>query len=240
MPSPAPLPHRAPVLEALFGHLGFGAGDVTVWSTTEVAGQAYDPLLHARERKLVERASARRRGDFAAGRACAHAGLAALGVAHGGIGAEQRAPIWPDGVVGSITHTEGFAAAVVARDDGRLRPGIDAETTGRVDGGVARRIMSDAERARVADAADPDELATAVFGAKEAFYKAQWPLTRAWVGFLDVDVTPSDDRSVRLDRASDLGALDAVDWPVDARWHRMGPVVVVACVAARSRGADGH
>ena len=50
------------------------------------------------------------------GRACARAALANLGQGEAVIGIDEAgAPLWPAGVVGSITHTKGYAAALVAK-----------------------------------------------------------------------------------------------------------------------------
>src|SRR5688572_21941564 len=67
------------------------------------------------EEKLMEPWGKKRRRDFILGRNCARKALAALG--HGNAVIERRgngAPLWPDGIVGSITHTSGYAAALVA------------------------------------------------------------------------------------------------------------------------------
>src|SRR4051812_19673514 len=78
----------------------------------EDAGQAV--VLAPLEERLVASASDKRRRDFALGRACAHQALAALGFDDGAIAIRQNgAPLWPTGVLGSITHTHGYAAALV-------------------------------------------------------------------------------------------------------------------------------
>src|SRR5450432_2196927 len=65
--------------------------------------------------------------EFGAGRACARAGLASLGWNDVSIpSGPDRAPIWPDGVVGSITHVEDYCLAVVARQDRIASLGVDA------------------------------------------------------------------------------------------------------------------
>jgi 4'-phosphopantetheinyl transferase EntD len=53
--------------------------------------------------------------EFATGRSCARQALAGLGLAPAPIlrGA-KREPLWPAGIVGSITHCRGYRAAAVA------------------------------------------------------------------------------------------------------------------------------
>ena len=81
----------------------------------EMADADQPVFLAPQEDMLVAQAGPKRRRDFALGRACAHAALSTLGHDMAVIGRrENGAPHWPDGVVGSITHTSGYAAALVA------------------------------------------------------------------------------------------------------------------------------
>src|SRR5882757_7343847 len=82
----------------------------------ELAGRGDPESLLPAEAQFLGRAVASRREQFAAGRACARRGLFELGIVNFPLAvAEDRRPIWPEGITGSITHTKGFAAAVVAR-----------------------------------------------------------------------------------------------------------------------------
>lgn len=151
--------------------------------------------LFPEEEALVARATAKRRGEFATGRVCARSALAALGVAAVPILRGYRgAPQWPDGIVGSITHCAGYCAAAVARAEDLVTIGLDAEPNAPLPGGVLELVSLPAERARLRDlaAASPaigwDRL---LFCAKEAVYKAWFPLTGQWLGFADADITIS-------------------------------------------------
>lgn len=196
-----------------------------------------DEGLWPEEEVQVTRAVPARRLQFAAGRRCARAGLSALGLPAGPIPAgPQRAPRWPDGAAGSISHTAGYAVAVV-RPTARphISIGVDAEQLGRVGDHLYTRLFTPPEEAWLTRLPDPDRsaAATAVFGAKEAFYKAQFPLTGAWVGFHDVRSHPMENpdgthAGYRLEPHSGLAALDAVVWPCHARHVARGAVVVSA------------
>src|SRR5262249_41084450 len=73
------------------------------------------PLMPG-EVDAVSRAVPSRRREFALGRWCARRALGGLGIAPQSIPVgEGRAPTWPHGVVGSITHCREFVAAAVAR-----------------------------------------------------------------------------------------------------------------------------
>jgi 4'-phosphopantetheinyl transferase EntD len=154
--------------------------------------------LFPAEEALLARAVDARRREFATGRDCARRALAALGVDPAPIlRGERGAPQWPPGIVGSITHCAGYRAAAVARASDVLTVGLDAEPAEVLPDGVLEYISRPAERARLRDltAAAPgicwDRL---LFCAKEATYKAWFPLARRWLGFQDADITlhPAD------------------------------------------------
>jgi 4'-phosphopantetheinyl transferase N-terminal domain len=85
------------------------------------------PLL-PEERSSVSKAVGSRRWEFTTARTCARTALGGLGLSVVAIPAGPRGePLWPPGVVGSITHCEGYRACAVARMDDLMSIGIDAE-----------------------------------------------------------------------------------------------------------------
>jgi len=143
------------------------------------------------EEVILATARPHRRREFLAGRTAARQALAAMGAPPGPILARpDRAPIWPSGWVGSITHTRTHAAAAVARERDFAALGVDIEAVDRFDPPLARHILTLDEQAAML--ALPPEgrqgRLAAVFCAKEAFYKAQHPLTGRWLGFRHVEV----------------------------------------------------
>ncbi len=162
----------------------------------EMRGRVDAALLHPDEALHVRGSAPKRIAEFASGRACARAALAELSITNVAVLAgADREPLWPAGIVGSITHTGDFCAAAVARSTQVLALGIDAESRTAVRRELWRHIMSIEERTWLArlPAARGIELGTVVFSAKESFFKCQYPLTREWVGFNDVNVTLEDD-----------------------------------------------
>jgi 4'-phosphopantetheinyl transferase EntD len=148
--------------------------------------------LFPEEEALVARAVDKRRREFATGRACARTALAALGIRSAPImPGERGAPQWPQGIVGSITHCAGYRAAAVARACDVLTIGLDAEPHEVLPSGVLAAISlpGERERLRALAAVEPgihwDRL---LFCAKEATYKAWFPLARRWLGFEDADI----------------------------------------------------
>ncbi|MFE7812257.1 4'-phosphopantetheinyl transferase [Streptomyces sp. NPDC057433] len=158
----------------------------------EAWGDLADAWLYPAEESVVDGAGPERRAEFTTARHLARAALSHLGVAPAPLlPGPRRAPDWPTGVVGSITHCAGYRAAVVARRTSFVTLGVDAEPNAPLPANVLRRIATAAELAQVAEllAVRPevcwDRL---VFSVKEAVHKAWWPLTRQWLGFHDTDV----------------------------------------------------
>jgi len=154
-----------------------------------------DAMLFPQEAAIVERASDKRRREFTAGRECARIALGKLGIAPVPILIGERgAPQWPPGIVGSITHCDGYRAAAAAHASDVAAIGMDAEPDDLLPRGVLDVISLPAERTRLSALAGErpamcwDRL---LFSAKESVYKAWFPLTGRWLGFEDADVTIS-------------------------------------------------
>ncbi len=156
-----------------------------------VASDLADPAVSAfaEEEALIADAAEARRVEFRTGRACAHAALEALGVpAVPVLRGTRREPLWPVGIVGSITHTTGFCAAAVAHTQDYRALGLDAELDQRVADDFVRRVCSPSEIARCAELGPVEHLANVVFSAKEAVHKLQYPLTGQVMYWRDVEV----------------------------------------------------
>jgi 4'-phosphopantetheinyl transferase EntD len=147
--------------------------------------------LFPEEEALVAGAVTKRREEFAAGRNAARAALAGLGLPPCPLlRAGRRAPAWPQGIVGSITHCSGFCCAVVAPAASVRSLGIDAETGEPLEEGLAALVCRPDELARFAYL---PVLATTcwpklAFSAKEAFYKCVDPVLGEFLDFHEVAV----------------------------------------------------
>ncbi|MGB6310520.1 MAG: 4'-phosphopantetheinyl transferase superfamily protein [Steroidobacteraceae bacterium] len=155
-----------------------------------------DPkLLLPAEAAHMGRAVAKRRQEFAAGRLCARRALAEFGMPDYPIRVgEDRQPIWPDAVAGSITHTARFCAAAVAERRRTAALGLDSEVVGDVKAEIWPHICLPDEIAWMRSLPAPDRAAAAtlIFSAKEAFYKCQYPLVHERLNFHDVRVEAAD------------------------------------------------
>jgi 4'-phosphopantetheinyl transferase EntD len=153
--------------------------------------------LFDEEEQQVARAVDKRRREFTTARACARRALGALDIPPVAIETgDKGAPKWPAGVVGSITHCDGYRAAAVARDTNVTTIGIDAEPHGVLPEGVLDAIARPEELEILPglNTSVPDvHWDRLLFSAKESIYKAWFPLAHRWLGFEDAIVIPDRD-----------------------------------------------
>jgi len=148
-------------------------------------------LLTAREWDSIRHCAERRIFDFCSGRLCAHRALAEFGVSGFDLlAADDRQPLWPPGLIGSISHTDGLAVAVVAERRAAAGVGVDVERIGAVDGQLWPPICTGPELERLRSlSAEEQPLAGALtFVAKEAFFKCQYPLAAERFAFDEVEL----------------------------------------------------
>jgi 4'-phosphopantetheinyl transferase EntD len=152
--------------------------------------------LFPEERAGLTRAVPRRVREFATGRVCARQAMAKLGYPPAPILAgADRAPCWPHGLVGSITHTAEHCASAVARlEDGYRSIGLDLEPALPLPPDLLELVCLPAERTwlEAQPRSDREVLARAMFSAKECAYKTQYPLSRQMLEFhelrLEIDL----------------------------------------------------
>lgn len=175
--------------------------------------------LHADEDAAVgERAVPRRRREFALGRTATRRALASLGIEPQAIPrGPQREPQWPTGVVGSITHTAGWAIAAVARADTCGGVGIDLEHRDAWFEGLADEIAfgPEADRLRALPPSERPAATLELFAAKESVYKAFFPRVGRYFGFEAARVQPVGD-----------GLTAELVEGLDPRWPARRPVPV--------------
>ena len=141
------------------------------------------------EEPLIAKSVAKRRNEFITVRHCARIAMRELGVPPVPIlKGEKGQPCWPDGVVGSLTHCTGYRGAVVGRAGAVRSVGIDAEPHDVLPDGVLGAIALDDERQEIAALPAGLHWDRILFCAKEATYKAWFPLTERWLGFEDAHI----------------------------------------------------
>lgn len=160
--------------------------------TGSLAIAAADPgALLPEEAALAARFAPARRREFAAGRQCARRLLAELGAGEPLLMVDaHRAPGWPEGVVGSISHGAGLCVVAVARRGPVRGLGVDVESGEPLAAAVRRRVWSEPEAQRLARASDLEagRSAKLLFCAKEAVYKCVHPLLRTPLGLRAVEI----------------------------------------------------
>jgi 4'-phosphopantetheinyl transferase EntD len=163
----------------------YGAGLAVVCAQP----RAYLDELHPEERARIEAAAPRRRRQFSTGRHCAREALRRLGLPPAALPTRpDRSPAWPDGVVGSISHTDGCCVVVVGASPPWFALGVDVEGDAPLDAKIQARVCRPEEREWLASRAVSERglLGKVFFSAKEAVYKCQHPLAGASLGFQDV------------------------------------------------------
>jgi 4'-phosphopantetheinyl transferase EntD len=143
-------------------------------------------LLSEAEWRSIAHCAAPRIRDFTAGRLCAQRALQALGIrGFSLLSAPDRRVLWPPGISGSISHTDGYAAAVIGRLSEVGSLGLDCERIEDVSAPLWREICTPAELEQLAHWPDAGRARAAAlcFVAKEAFYKAQFALYGEQLGF---------------------------------------------------------
>ncbi len=159
-----------------------------------VAGRIGDHLheLWPEERDAIARARDKRAREFATGRYLARCAMADLGVTAASIRrAEDRSPVWPEALLGSLTHAGDVAIAAVTQAGAVRGVGIDLEEADRVTEPLFGKLFTAAEREALALWERPpgrECLAAVMFSAKEAAYKAVYPQVGKFISFHEAEV----------------------------------------------------
>lgn len=163
------------------------------------------------EQAMGEAVSEKRRRDFNVGRAAARRALEKVGfpVVTPVLRGEHREPLWPVGIVGSISHSSGVGVAAVAWQEDVAAVGIDIQLIEEryTDELIARFADPDEFDWVRSDPARRTERAVKLFSAKESVFKALYPLRKVWFAFDVAHLTPNESEdsfraSVRLPAVS--------------------------------------
>lgn len=157
-------------------------------AVVEIDPREVDPehVLLPEEREVVARAIDTRRWQYAAGRHCAREGMRQLGLPLGVVTQDgDRAPCFPSGMVGTITHTQWWCAAAVARSTTHRALGVDVEPDTVLKASLFGSVLTPEEVTTLDRVDEPLRglLGKLVFSAKECAYKAQYTLSRTFYGF---------------------------------------------------------
>lgn len=144
----------------------------------------------------LARAVPKRRAEYLAGRVLARQLLAPLGFADFTLArGEDRAPEWPAGIAGALSHNSNTALCAVHRESGLGGVGLDVETLLSDERAeeLWGAIVSPTEREALLREALPfNALLTLTFSAKESLFKTLYPQVRCYFDFLDARMTAVD------------------------------------------------
>ncbi|ESP91959.1 4'-phosphopantetheinyl transferase family protein [Pseudoalteromonas luteoviolacea] len=182
----------------------------------------------------LQRAVAKRKAEYLAGRVCAAQAIKQLGLPHHVVQTgDDRAPIWPQGIRGAITHSKGIAMAVVTDNSNVLGLGIDIE-----------HMMSDRQELELRsqilreDEADVFESLgqshhrplTLVFSAKESIYKALYGQVQKFFGFDAAKLVGHDSQQLHFTLTTDLHPTLPKSSKVSVYYQYNDEMVLTECV----------
>ena len=168
-------------------HTLFGAHVVTVSATDSM----WSASLYPEERCFVRHAVPKRQRDFTAGRACTREALKRLGIEDFAVRMGRTGePLWPSGVVGSISHSTGFCGVAVSRRGTTLALGFDVDSAEPLTPRLRTIVCSRAELEWIERHPPPSysDWTKIIFSAKESVYKCYFALTGTRLNFHQVEI----------------------------------------------------
>jgi len=149
-----------------------------------IAKENPEAKLLPQEAALTQGMGRKRLQDFVSGRHSAHLAQTLLGLPASPVLSEGRSPVWSGGLSGSISHSQEWALAGVSSCYRSI--GVDVEVCARVTAKLYETVFRPEEIHALANL--PADAAGVLFSAKEAGYKAIYPLAGAFVGFQEAAI----------------------------------------------------
>lgn len=208
--------------------------DVSVFSSSEIP-EKFEVL--PAERQATRKFAPKRMLDFERGRYCARMALSRFGRQDDAIlvGA-SREPIWPNGIIGSISHCDGTSAAAVYAGDDLLGIGIDLERLQFLEPGVLDQICGPEELQWMASRQSDGQFSTVVFCIKEAIYKSVWPHLRRFIEFREISVIPNLGENTFAAKSVSRSLSREIIAGVSGSWAISSGKVFAYAVCARPSG----
>ncbi len=164
-------------------------------------------VLLPTEAEIAASYGSKRLSDFCTGRYCLRSCTNLLGFNGEILIGDRGMPLLPTGIVGSVSHSKVLSGAVAASTEDFLALGLDVESNGRIGRDMWHLLFNEAESGFLNSLSFEDQVLTATkyFSAKEAFYKMQYPLSRIYLDFHDVEMLPENGDVLLLKLLSDAG-----------------------------------
>lgn len=176
---------------------------------------------------FLTRAVTKRRAEYLAGRWCCQRLLGAHQVNGTVEHSAQRAPRWPVGVYGSVSHSENRALVISVRDSSAWRTGVDIERFDRPTMlETAAEITDIRERTLLAQRTEDVALGILLaFSAKESLYKALWPEVEAFFGFDAASLVDVNEGTFTLELNQTLSPSLHAGQRFCGRWQYEAPFI---------------
>lgn len=210
--------------------------DPFVYVLTSAVGDAALACMSEREAAFIADAVPKRRREFATARALAREGLERFFGLHDFdlLNDKNRAPIWPQGIAGSLSHSSTRAwVALVDATCGTI--GIDGENRNKLERSLWHLILCDEEIAylETLDTSIQERRALVIYSAKEALYKAQFPWTHKYVDFKAVQIRLDEDGSLQCILQRDIAPLQS-GFVARGRWSDETEVLTTVSIPSLS------
>lgn len=158
-------------------------------------------ILNTEELDLIQSASEKRMLEFSTGRYCAKTLLATFGIENYSIlSGDNREPIWPDQVIGSISHSNDLCGAVATSSTSLKSVGLDIERIKPLKKDIGRIVCTENEKKWIAaqKQSSYDLLVLIIFSLKEALYKCVFQRDKIKIGFSECEILPNTSNNIAL------------------------------------------
>jgi 4'-phosphopantetheinyl transferase EntD len=197
----------------------FPSGVMAHYSGTLPADARLLPAEADSTHNMIEK----RQLEFTHGRYCARQAMQKLELPATAIpkGAD-RAPVWPDNICGSISHSGDKAAAVIAWRSELAGIGLDIESAEPLTPEIAEMVCRPEEQVTDMNG----EHAKLLFSIKEAVYKCIYPLVHCFVDFQEMEIVLHEqDASFSAQSHSPNFDANLVD-ELQGRYYRNSELIV--------------
>lgn len=185
--------------------------------------------LYGIENRDISNATPKRQNEFATGRAAARRALQTLSISAQSIPrARDRQPIWPERIVGSISHAEGFAAAIVGHEENHAGVGLDIEGASMLKKELRKFILTphECEQRAAKPFVVESPRCKVSFIAKEALFKAVYPISRKFFGFQDAQVDIQENGIWTVALPESVSALPTNMTICNGRWAAVDDLIM--------------
>jgi 4'-phosphopantetheinyl transferase EntD len=183
-----------------------------------------DATLLAAESDCIGDMVEKRRIEFTHGRHCTHRAMQLLGMPVVAIpkGAD-RAPVWPNGIIGSISHSGDAAAAVITQSSELAAIGLDLESAEALSAEIAAMVCRPDEQ--ISDAGDRAKL---LFCIKEAVYKCIYPRIGCYVDFQEMEVLLNEGKATFGVRSHSQNFDAHLIKGLQGRYHKNQEIIITS------------